>query len=152
MSSSTSQSPVHPDFIPVNRRKRKSRATNPREPPLAAVQRVRDELARDDGWLAQCQQILIDAPLARAPLDVLCLGLGSPTASPNARAQLAFLLAACERLSIDRAKVSLYDPVFTPEDRMLFSELGLQLLAENKARMRNAPGASLPPAPGISCY
>lgn len=34
------------------------------------------------------------------PPAVLCLGLGSPTASRDARAQLAFLLAACDALAL----------------------------------------------------
>ena len=32
--------------------------------------------------------------------DVLCLGLGSPSESPNANAQLAFMLEICQDLSI----------------------------------------------------
>ncbi|KAG5647157.1 hypothetical protein DXG03_001112 [Asterophora parasitica] len=129
------------DFTPVNRKKRKNRAPKDRESTLAAVQRLRDDLAQDD-WLPQCQQILRDsvecAALAQTPLEVLCLGLGSPTASSNARAQLAFLLAVCDDLNIDHAKVSLYDPVFTVEDAALFHELQLQLLTENKASLATA--------------
>ena len=43
-----------------------------------------------------------DSPLrpALSPLKFLCLGLGSPAESREARAQLAFLLAACDDLSI----------------------------------------------------
>lgn len=35
---------------------------------------------------------------------VLCLGLGSPTGSRDARIQLAFLLAACHELDIVRIR------------------------------------------------
>ncbi|EPT05905.1 hypothetical protein FOMPIDRAFT_1021076 [Fomitopsis schrenkii] len=56
--------------------------------------------------------------------NVLCLGLGSPSASRDARAQLAFLLTLCEDLRIDRAHVSVYDPVFAEDDIALLDALG----------------------------
>ncbi|GLB35380.1 putative SRR1 [Lyophyllum shimeji] len=131
--SSTSSS-FYTEFSPVHRKKRKSRAPKEREPLLAIVQRLREELGHDD-WLSECQQILVES-LAKASLatisEVICLGLGSPAASATARVQLAFLLAICENLNIDRAKVFLYDPVFTAEDMTLFAELQVQLLTENK--------------------
>ena len=43
----------------------------------------------------------MDAVGFRCP-KVLCLGLGSPSASRDARAQLAFLLTLCEDLRIVR--------------------------------------------------
>ncbi|KAF8061556.1 hypothetical protein FPV67DRAFT_284969 [Lyophyllum atratum] len=128
-----SPSAFYSDFTAVHRKKRKHRVPKEREPLLAVVQRLWEELGQDD-WLPQCQQILVES-LASAALtspEVLCLGLGSPTASANARVQLAFLLAICESLNIDRAKVFMYDPVFTAEDMSLFAELEVQLLTENK--------------------
>jgi len=63
--------------------------------------------------------------------DVLCLGLGSPSTSRNALAQLGFLLKMCEHLNIERAQVSLYDPVFNEADANLLEELELRRLAED---------------------
>lgn len=40
---------------------------------------------------------------ALSTFDVLCLGLGSPGESHNARAQLAFLLSICDKFDIVRA-------------------------------------------------
>ncbi|KAJ3812671.1 SRR1-domain-containing protein, partial [Lentinula lateritia] len=57
--------------------------------------------------------------------NVTCLGLGSPETSDNARAQLAFLLKVCDALNIDCARISIYDPVFTDEDKSLLRQLGM---------------------------
>ncbi|RDB24040.1 SRR1-like protein [Hypsizygus marmoreus] len=122
------------DFKPANsRKKRRNRNTKDRPSFLAVIQRLREELGQGD-WLTQCQQLLVES-LGKAFLsspDVLCLGLGSPTSSLNARVQLAFLLEICDHLNIDRARVSVYDPVFTDEDLSLFTELQVQILTENK--------------------
>ncbi|CDO70712.1 hypothetical protein BN946_scf184798.g27 [Trametes cinnabarina] len=72
--------------------------------------------------------------------NILCLGLGSPASSRDARAQLAFLLAACDDLSIatlvhssqDRARVSVFDPVFSDKDLQLLAQLRLIHLPENR--------------------
>ncbi|TFK27376.1 hypothetical protein FA15DRAFT_586399 [Coprinopsis marcescibilis] len=74
----------------------------------------------------------------RQPIEVLCLGLGSPTNSQNANAQLAFLLEACQHLDIPSDRISLYDPVFTEEDTNLFNHLGLSVQTRN--RVRSAAG------------
>ncbi|KAF5387126.1 hypothetical protein D9615_001843 [Tricholomella constricta] len=136
MNGTSSIAAFYTDFTPVNRKKRRNRAIKKREPLVTVLQRLHEELGQDD-WLPQCQQILVEslasAALAQTSLEVLCLGLGSPSTSPNARVQLAFLLAICDSLNIDRAKVSLYDPVFTAEDASLLAELQVQLLTENKA-------------------
>jgi hypothetical protein len=74
----------------------------------------------------------------------LCLGLGSPSSSGPARAQLALLLSICDALHIvsskydvlravltitkDHAHVSLYDPVFSPTDHNLLGSLGTHVL------------------------
>ncbi|KAG6845173.1 hypothetical protein H0H87_012730 [Tephrocybe sp. NHM501043] len=132
---STSSSSFYKDFTPVNRKRRKSKAPREKEPLFNVLQRLRDELGRDD-WLPQCQQILSEALAASGmpvPEEILCLGLGSPSASPNARVQLAFLLAICEHLNIAPAKVSLYDPVFTADDCVLFGTLHMCVLTKNNA-------------------
>jgi hypothetical protein len=74
----------------------------------------------------------------------LCLGLGNPSSSGPARAQLALLLSVCDALQIvsskyavlrvvltitkDHAHVSLYDPVFSAADHDLLGSLGTHVL------------------------
>jgi len=98
------------------------------------IQRMREELRQGD-WLTECLQILghsLKSAALTSP-DILCLGLGSPTSSLNARLQLGFLLEICEQLKVDHTRISIYDPVFTADDTYLFRELHLRLLTENKA-------------------
>jgi len=61
---------------------------------------------------------------------VLCLGLGSPSLSHIARVQLAFLTEACQQLKVNHEDISIYDPVFTAEDHLLFEELNMKVLIE----------------------
>ncbi|KAJ7899968.1 SRR1-domain-containing protein [Mycena olivaceomarginata] len=132
MSSDTSFQ--YSDFKPVvSRKKRKHKVQSERPPLLTTVERAREELAKDD-WNAQCQRILQDHLTAHAlcPSQLLCLGLGSPSSSPNSRAQLAFLLEICKSIAIENGNVSIYDPVFSEEDNALFQELGFRVLSENK--------------------
>ena len=106
------------------RKKRKNRP--PTEPPSPSVllARASEELAGTD-WLRDTLRpslrSLTSSPLLTDPRvlpgmlrdaledafpasdvapDVLCLGLGSPSSSRDARAQLALLLAACDDLRI----------------------------------------------------
>ncbi|KAG6841672.1 hypothetical protein C0991_008310 [Blastosporella zonata] len=93
-------SSFYTDFKPVNRKKRKSKSTRDKEPLLNEIQHLRDQLGRDD-WLPECQRLLSESFLASPmPEEALCLGLGSPSTSPTARVQLAFLLAMCQYLNI----------------------------------------------------
>ncbi|KAJ7275411.1 SRR1-domain-containing protein [Mycena haematopus] len=120
------------DFTPVVSRK-KRKQTKERPSLLTLVQRAGEELAKDD-WNARCQQLLRDH-LTACPLvfsQVLCLGLGSPSSSPNSRAQLAFLLEICKSVPIKHDNVSIYDPVFSAEDGALFEKLGFRMLSGNK--------------------
>ncbi|TFK42996.1 SRR1-domain-containing protein, partial [Crucibulum laeve] len=65
--------------------------------------------------------------------EALCLGLGSPSSSANASAQLAFLIEMSDCLKVDRSKVSVYDPVFTADDLLIFDGLKIRVLTENRA-------------------
>ncbi|KAH9934876.1 SRR1-domain-containing protein [Fomitopsis serialis] len=113
-------------FTPARpRKKRNNRPARDGPSPSALLQQTTDELAATE-WTRECRQILresLDALGFRCP-SVLCLGLGSPSASRDARAQLAFLLAICDDIRIDRANVSVYDPVFAAEDVALLAALG----------------------------
>ncbi|KAF8911160.1 SRR1-domain-containing protein, partial [Gymnopilus junonius] len=72
---------------------------------------------------------------AAPPSAILCLGLGSPTASQNARIQLAFLTETCKLLNVAHSAISIYDPVFTQEDTaFLEKELQMTVLSKENAR------------------
>ncbi|KAI0831092.1 hypothetical protein BC628DRAFT_1415653 [Trametes gibbosa] len=124
-------------FTPARtRKKRKNRPFAAPPSPAVLLDKVSEELAQSE-WLREAQKSLSESlkeafPASDAAPDVLCLGLGSPASSRDARAQLAFLLAACDDLSIDRSKVSVYDPVFVEDDMRLFSQLGVTPLPENR--------------------
>jgi len=122
------------EFTPVKSpRKRRNKLQKVPRSALALLQYVREELGQDE-WGKECQRIVKEC-LSIASLaspQVLCLGLGSPSTSVNARVQLALLLDVCDYLKVDREHVSVYDPVFTAEDASLFGELRIRLLTENK--------------------
>ncbi|KAJ7098080.1 SRR1-domain-containing protein [Mycena belliarum] len=125
---------TYSDFKPVlSRKKRKNKAKVEPPPLITLVEQAREELAKDD-WNSGCQQILREHLTVHSlfPVQVLCLGLGSPSSSPNSRFQLGFLLEICKSMHIEHANVSVYDPVFSKEDSALFEELGMRLLSENK--------------------
>lgn len=113
-------------FTPVRtRKKRKNRPPAESPSPSVLLDRALEELTRSD-WLRDTKR-LSSCPSphyhsltrlsvypgalretleeafafnAGATLNVLCLGLGSPASSRDARAQLAFLLAVCDDLRI----------------------------------------------------
>ncbi|OSD02870.1 hypothetical protein PYCCODRAFT_1366940 [Trametes coccinea BRFM310] len=124
-------------FTPARtRKKRKNRPQAAPPSPAVLLNKASEELAQGD-WLRDAQQTLRESieeafAASDAAPEVLCLGLGSPASSRDARAQLAFLLAACDDLSIDRTRVSVYDPVFTDEDLQLLAQYRLTHLPENR--------------------
>ncbi|GJE86879.1 SRR1-domain-containing protein [Phanerochaete sordida] len=116
------------------KKKRKSRMPQDRPDPAVGLSNTIEELA-SSGWVNECTQLVRDAlrVLAMQKPRVLCLGLGSPSSSRDARTQLAFLLAACDDLTLERSTVSAYDPVFTDEDDRLLATAGVQRLTENRS-------------------
>lgn len=122
------------DFIPVkSRKKRKGKNVHPSSSPSASLASLREQLQQDE-WFLQCSHILKGAwsVISPEPPAILCLGLGSPTMSPNSNIQLAFLVEMCRDLKIEHDNVSLYDPVFTAEDTALFEDLHMRVLTENR--------------------
>ncbi|KIM80814.1 hypothetical protein PILCRDRAFT_518728 [Piloderma croceum F 1598] len=113
------------------RKKRKSRQETPST--SALLERAINELM-GTGWITECQQILCEAmnTFPFTSFEVLCLGLGSPSCSRDARAQLAFLVSTCDSCGIDRRKVSIYDPVFTEDDVKLLRDLQFNCLTDDK--------------------
>jgi len=121
-------------FTPARPRKnRKHRTGNIRIPPEVALERTKQELISSD-WLSECQDLLLETLqlLSASSSEVLCLGLGSPSSSRDARAQLVFLLDICEKISLDPSKVSVYDPVFSEEDERLLDRFSIRRLTENR--------------------
>ncbi|KAF8559614.1 hypothetical protein OG21DRAFT_1452841 [Imleria badia] len=120
---------AYDSFIRVNPRKKRTRkdkedATTPYD----RLTSVREKLKTDEGWSAGCEEIFHKAlhEVRIKPRKVLCLGLGSPSSSWDACAQLALLSRLCASLDIGSADVSMYDPVFTDADKQLFCTLGMR--------------------------
>jgi len=113
------------------RKKRKGRLRQETASTSALLERVANELI-NSGWMSKCQQMLCDTmkELSFTSTEVLCLGLGSPSCSRDARAQLAFLLSTCDSCDIERRKVLVCDPVFTEADVELLRSLQLNCLAD----------------------
>ena len=80
---------------------------------------VRRRIVASD-WFRQSVELIDDGSIH--PDEALCLGLGSPSSSTVARTQLAFLVELCAHMDIHPESVSLYDPVFTEEDKQLFQD------------------------------
>ncbi|KAG2157415.1 SRR1-domain-containing protein [Suillus clintonianus] len=124
-------------------RARKNRRGNGRhEPPLLIdlVDRCKADIG-SNGWITTClgwgagshPLSLVQDALQKTNIsypDVLCLGLGSPSTSREARAQLAFLISLCDSLQIGPSNVSVYDPVFTDADKALFQSFGMRCLPD----------------------
>ncbi|KAK2460614.1 hypothetical protein APHAL10511_007084 [Amanita phalloides] len=75
--------------------------------------------------------------------DVICLGLGSPSSSRNARVQLAFLLKICDCLLIERHRISIYDPIFSQDDLLLLRELNLTVLSDNENGLHSMQSSAI---------
>ncbi|KZT26499.1 SRR1-domain-containing protein [Neolentinus lepideus HHB14362 ss-1] len=118
-----------------SRRKRKGKTTQQHRPAERLLQQCLQEL-RDGNWVRECKQLVRDAFSQVGwtrieSVQILCLGLGSPSSSQNAAAQLAFLLDLCDDLSIPYARISTYDPVFSEQDIGLLNGLQIRSLTEN---------------------
>lgn len=138
MSGSLADTPVpffsYTEFTPVKSRKKRKNRTQRQEPVLTLIQGIRDDMVQSN-WFSQSKSIVKEALKflsAESSVSVLCLGLGSPSASPNSRAQLAFLVELCVAFNIEHTSVSIYDPVFTPEDIELFRSLQFQILSNDE--------------------
>lgn len=120
-------------------RGRKNRRGDGRhEPPLLIdlVDRCKADI-ESEGWITTCLGLIQDAlqKTDRPCPDVLCLGLGSPSSSRVARAQLAFLISSCTILEIVLSNVSVYDPVFTDADKALFQSFGMRCLPDTDGKI-----------------
>ncbi|KAI0685476.1 SRR1-domain-containing protein [Cytidiella melzeri] len=123
-------------FTPTRpRKKRKNKNTPDRPNPQEVLERTKQELLAGE-WAHDCKKLVrtaLDTLSIQSP-KVLCLGLGSPSSSRDARAQLAFLLEVCDDLTLERSNVSAYDPAFTDEDDQLLATLGMKRLPDSENR------------------
>ena len=71
-----------------------------------------------------------------------CLGVGSPSVSATARAQLA-LLPTLQALSSGDVPILAYDPVFTATDVAVLEQLGCKVLTEAEAGERSTQEPTL---------
>ncbi|KAL4067666.1 hypothetical protein J3A83DRAFT_4097243 [Scleroderma citrinum] len=110
------------------RKKRKGKTNKEISSPLDLLRRAREDLSADGTWLSDCEEHLRFAlwDMCIKPRRVLCLGLGSPTSSRDARAQLALLNRLCAFAEIGPTNISLCDPIFTGADEELFRLLGMR--------------------------
>ncbi|KAJ8699780.1 hypothetical protein PTI98_002868 [Pleurotus ostreatus] len=131
------------EFITASHRKRRKHKPHST---AEALQRVRSELDNSESaWFTQAKCLILDALAARQITSpaVVCLGLGSPSSSRDAIAQLGFLLQLCHCCNISPEKVSLYDPVFTEADKELFVAYKFDVLSENRNGDYPAEGPTL---------
>ncbi|KAG6331054.1 hypothetical protein ID866_8036 [Astraeus odoratus] len=143
---------VYEPFSRVGPRKKKRKGKTQREisTALDLLSGAKQDLAADGTWLSDCEGkgggnwrwhlrfALYDTRIR--PRMVLCLGLGSPTSSRDARAQLALLCRLCTLTETDSTNVLLYDPVFTDADRQLFRLLGMQCVHNKEVVVSPAAG------------
>ncbi|XP_042904889.1 SRR1-like protein [Parasteatoda tepidariorum] len=71
----------------------------------------------------------------KEPTDIVCYGLGAFSSCMIARYQLAFLLALKSYLEIKA--VSLYDPIFSCDEKDCLIKLGLDVLSVNEKAKRS---------------
>ncbi|KAF4603921.1 hypothetical protein EYR40_001095 [Pleurotus pulmonarius] len=131
------------EFITASHKKRRKHKPHS---PAEALQRVLSEFDNSESaWFTQAKCPILDALAARQITSpaVVCLGLGSPSSSRDAIAQLGFLLQLCHCCNISPEKVSLYDPVFTEADKELFVAYQFDVLSENRNGDYPAEGPTL---------
>jgi len=122
------------DFIPAkSAKKRKNKNVIAPLSTSHSLAQLRNQI-RQEEWFTQCSHLLESSwrsLFSNEKPVVLCLGLGSPSSSRIARAQLAFLTETCQLLKVDHQDVSMYDPIFTTEDHLLFKELNMKVTTNN---------------------
>lgn len=83
--------------------------------------------------------------------SIQCLGLGTPASTDlyarNARDQAAFLMLLASTYSVSHSDISIYDPLFTDEDRQVLKILGFSDFTEKLLKTPNQTLYYLPHAP-----
>jgi len=111
-------------YTTVQRKKNKKKRRNEVDRPSLAFQLDdgRRKIVASDWFKRSVELIIGDDDSSIHPDEALCLGLGSPSSSAVARTQLAFLVELCAQMDISPESVSLYDPVFSEEDKQLLRD------------------------------
>ncbi|KAL5490460.1 hypothetical protein ACEPAI_5293 [Sanghuangporus weigelae] len=136
-------------FTLVARKKKKNRNGKGAMKVLTPEQKLeksRAELHSDTNWLDAVSRIVhgATATLATAAIQsILCLGLGSPSESAQARFQLSFLLELRDKILPNPVGIIAFDPVFSPEDKLLLTSLGIQIFPDNREGKHELEGATL---------
>ncbi|KDQ60616.1 hypothetical protein JAAARDRAFT_555598 [Jaapia argillacea MUCL 33604] len=133
---------LYAEFTPTRTRKNRKTKDKPAVTLQTLFHHARMELA-SWSWMLEYQSILrtvfSDLTIDMSSLNVVCLGLGSPSTSVNARLQLGFLLRLCEDFGISHRKVSVYDPVFTQSDVLFLEELQFSVPCNSTGSQKTAP-------------
>jgi len=126
-------------YVQHGKRNRRSRPAKKRSLPPPSfselLSKTNDTLLKT-GWsdhLVQClDKFLSKHRKSFFPVKGLCLGLGSPMESLNARAQLSGLIRICKHFGLAHDNVRIYDPVFTPVDRQGLADMQFIVETEDK--------------------
>ncbi|EJD05994.1 uncharacterized protein FOMMEDRAFT_145329 [Fomitiporia mediterranea MF3/22] len=128
-----------------NKKRRKQRQHKAHSTPAELLERSKSELLSDSVWMEKCTHICQDA-ITSLPGEIntiLCLGLGSPTESAQARFQFCFLLELRDKIFSSQVRIRAFDPVFSTVDILLLTSLGAQILPDNKEGKYEFDGPTL---------
>ncbi|RDD38227.1 SRR1-like protein [Trichoplax sp. H2] len=103
--------------------------------PLAPSHLV-EETGHSDLGSSSCSSnlppnIVLNRESTAAIKEIVCYGLGNFLSSASARYQLALLLILIEKLQI-KNRCSIFDPVFTSDEKEILQDFGLQIITENE--------------------
>jgi len=104
--------------------------------------------------------VLTAVRTATTPVDVLCIGLGSPNTCPSATSQLAFLLLLDDFLAAKpgRGEMSIHEPLLSPCDRAIIEKVLPHAVicaanVEGKVPIRGPTVVFMPHCPGaLYCH
>ncbi|TDL27518.1 hypothetical protein BD410DRAFT_425041 [Rickenella mellea] len=116
-----------------SRKKRKKHAPSIEDSAQSRLDRTIAELS-SSAWLAACTTLLKQglSAFGKRPSEILCLGLGSPCASAEARRQLCFLVHLRDVLQICPQNVLACDPIFSDGDVSCLRQCDVVQLTDNK--------------------
>lgn len=89
---------------------------------IRIIDRRRHELTHSDFVKTVCQVITL-----RRVDKIRCLALGLPTEWLNSEYQLALLLIMKDHLQLSLSDISLWDPAFTEQDKLLIEHYGFEV-------------------------
>lgn len=120
-------------FLPSKARKRRKGRGQTKLTFPEKLSRAKSEL-NCPLWLEGHLDSMLQELKKRHTQDILCLGLGSPSNSLVACAQLVLLLHL-QQLILEPQSVLIYDPVFDDEDVIGLKELGFEVLSATQSQI-----------------